>query len=117
MADNKSQEDRLNSIVGRHLIGSCFRCGEGTHVFYCDSYDPNLGFWLTRADAPLEHLRDEDTDWRRNISVYAVGRTFHIIYNDEDDVMPHSVWGPVDREKLIIPPFDKLDQEAQSPQP
>jgi hypothetical protein len=92
-------------VVGRHFEGPCFRCDAGKHVFYCDSYDSRIGFWMTRADCPADHAQDVDGEWRRNVSERAIGRTFHRIYNDgPEHGQPMSAWGIVDRALLTIPP-------------
>ena len=40
-------------------------------TYYCDSYDPTCGFWMTNRNDPSD---------RRNISERAIGRTFHEVY-------------------------------------
>jgi len=64
-----------------HTVGHRFKSWDG-HEYYCDSYDPRQGYWMTRADAPEENKTDEHTQWRRNVSERAIGRTYHIIYSD-----------------------------------
>lgn len=46
------------------------------HRWYCDSYDPAIGFWMTRVDASCENWNDQYGEWRRNVSPRAIGRTF-----------------------------------------
>lgn len=53
--------------VGHHF-GGYSSVQKGTAIFYCDSYDPRLGYWLTNVADP------ED---RKNVSEAAIGRTFH----------------------------------------
>lgn len=60
-------------------IGQTFRGHDG-HTYYCDSWQENLGFWMTRADAPEDRKQDLHSEYRRNVSERAVGRTFHRIY-------------------------------------
>jgi hypothetical protein len=48
-------------------VGSYFQGYSGA-VYFCDSYDPRSGFWMTNI------LDDAD---RRNVSERAIGRTFH----------------------------------------
>lgn len=50
-----------HTVVGHKFVGPF-----GT--YFCDSYDPNLGFWMTNVDDP------ED---RRNVSERAINRTYH----------------------------------------
>jgi hypothetical protein len=90
--------------VGHHFVGGCVRCGATQHVYYCDSYDPSIGYWMVRADCPPEHIADTDGEWRRNVSERAIGRTFHIVRDDYPDMRPMTAWGPVERELLTIPP-------------
>jgi hypothetical protein len=52
-----------------HTIGQYFKAGNGI-IYYCDSYDTNLGYWMTG----ITNLED-----RRNVSERAIGRTFHVI--------------------------------------
>jgi hypothetical protein len=59
-------------------IGRRFRAWDG-HIYFCDSYDPRIGFWMTREDAPPEHRQDQSGDWRRNVSERAIGATYHRI--------------------------------------
>jgi len=42
--------------------------GWNSQIYYCDSYDPRLGFWMTNI---------ADASDRRNISERAPTRTFH----------------------------------------
>lgn len=62
-------------------IGRRFKAWDG-HVYYCDSYDSEIGFWMTREDCPPEHRNDQDREWRRNVSERAIGRTYHRIWED-----------------------------------
>lgn len=48
-------------------VGSYFKAWNG-HLYFCDSYDPRCGFWMTNI------LNAQD---RRNVSTAAIGRTFH----------------------------------------
>jgi hypothetical protein len=100
------QNSPNHEVVGRHFEGNCWQCEAGKHVYYCDSYDPRTGYWMTRADCPAEHVADSDGEWRRNVSERAIGRSFQRI----DDYGPFhtfacSAWGPVDKALLTIPPI------------
>ena len=48
-------------------VGHNFKSWDG-HTYYCDSYDPAIGFWMTDVDDPGN---------RRNVSERAIGRTYH----------------------------------------
>lgn len=61
-----------------NIIGQRFKAWDG-HIYVCDSYDPRIGLWMTREDAPEEHKTDTEGPWRRNVSERVVGRTFHLI--------------------------------------
>lgn len=48
-------------------VGHCFHgCFGG--IYYCDSYDPRIGFWVVELGKPEN---------RKNISERAIGRTYH----------------------------------------
>jgi hypothetical protein len=64
MSEIKTPETHPDSIV----IGWNFVSHDGKH-FYCDSYDPSCGYWMTGLD----------TDVRRNVSERAIARTYHRI--------------------------------------
>lgn len=61
-------------------IGRTFKSWDG-HKYVCDSWEENLGFWMTRVDAPVEHRSDPHSEFRRNVSERAVGRTYHLVHN------------------------------------
>lgn len=52
-------------------LGHCFT-GTWGSIYYCDSSDPSMGYWMT----PL--LGSEDVK-RTNVSERAIGRTYHKI--------------------------------------
>lgn len=54
-----------------------------TRIYYCDSYDPNMGFWLTSVIDPSD---------RKNVSERAIGRTFHDAEDKGDHFHIHQ-WG------------------------
>lgn len=58
-----------HETVGRFFVGL------GGLVYYCDSYDPHCGFWMTNI---------HDVQDRRNVSERAIGRTYHQVYSFED---------------------------------
>lgn len=51
------------------VIGWNFAGYDGK-FYYCDSYDPRIGFWVQEIGNPEN---------RKNISERAIGRTFHVI--------------------------------------
>ena len=71
--------DRTNTQEDHPVVGHRFKAWDG-HVYFCDSYDPSIGFWMTREDAPAEHRQDQNSKWRRNVSERVIGSTFHRIH-------------------------------------
>ncbi len=57
-----------------HAIGHDFKAWDG-HVYTCDSWEENLGYWMFRTDENNELVR-------RNVSERAVGGTFHKIWEE-----------------------------------
>lgn len=71
-----------HSVVGRDFVGGAFGSGR----YYCDSYDPRMGFWLTpRQPVNLDGVALE----RINVSERAIGRTFHEVWVDTYDDSRH----------------------------
>ena len=66
-------------VVGRDILA------HDGHRYFCDSYDPRIGFWMTRLDCPPENLVDQNSEFRRNVSERAIGRTFYVIHVDHYD--------------------------------
>ncbi|MDU8351072.1 hypothetical protein RYA05_04080 [Pseudomonas syringae pv. actinidiae] len=60
-------------------VGQTFKAHDG-ELYFCDSWEENLGFWMTHVDAPAERRDDKFGKFRRNVSEQAIGRTFHIVY-------------------------------------
>lgn len=60
-------------------IGRTFKAWDG-HRYICDSWESNYGFWMTRVDAPQERRTDLHSEYRRNVNERAIGRTFHLVY-------------------------------------
>jgi hypothetical protein len=58
-----------------HTVGRNFRAWD-KYVYFCDSYDSDLGYWMTRVDAPEENKSDKHTQWRKNVSERAIGASF-----------------------------------------
>lgn len=54
-------------------IGRKFR-GPWGDIYYCDSYDRRIGFWMTKLDAAGSLTKE-----RTNVSERAIGRTYHRI--------------------------------------
>ena len=57
----------LQTHPNHRTIGYIYRGWNG-QMYYCDSYDPRCGFWMTNVLV--------ETD-RRNVSERAIDRTFH----------------------------------------
>lgn len=57
-------------------VGRKFKSWD-SKVYFCDSYDPAIGFWMTEEGNP---------DNRRNVSERAIGRTYHRIYDMTGDL-------------------------------
>ena len=51
------------------VVGHYFNGPWGVE-YYCDSYDPSCGYWMTPVKDDGEHKRT-------NVSERAIGRTFH----------------------------------------
>lgn len=66
--DIKTPETHPDHHTVGHYFGGYSIAQNGTAIFYCDSYDPRLGYWLTN----VENAAD-----RKNVSEAAIGRTFH----------------------------------------
>jgi hypothetical protein len=49
------------------VVGKVWRGWDGIEYF-CDSYDPRIGFWMTDVNDPAN---------RKNVSERAIHRTFH----------------------------------------
>lgn len=62
--------DPNHHTVG-HLFGGPDSQKPGGAIWYCDSYDPRMGYWMTRCDDPSR---------RTNVSERAIGRSFHTVY-------------------------------------
>lgn len=56
-------------------IGRTFKGWDG-HKYVCDSWEENLGYWMTRVDTPADRLNDLHSEFRRNVNERAIGRTF-----------------------------------------
>ena len=59
-------------VVGRFFIAWI----DGEQAYYCDSYDPSCGYWMTN----IRDIQD-----RHNVSERAPGRTFHEVYEFEGE--------------------------------
>lgn len=68
-------------VVGRYFAGYSLQV-EDSQVYYCDSYDPRIGYWLTCL---------KGTE-RKNVSERAIGGTFHQC-DDKGDYWYCSQWG------------------------
>jgi hypothetical protein len=68
-------------VVGHHF-GGYLSSEKRTAVYFCESHDPNHGYWLRQVDNP-EH--------RINISERAIGRTYYEAH-DCGDHWSVSLW-------------------------
>jgi len=57
-----------HEVVGKYFGGHSI-VFEKSQIYFCDSYDPALGYWMTNIDPKLND--------RRNVSERAIGRTFY----------------------------------------
>ncbi len=61
--------------------------------YFCDSYDPAIGYWMTLVGAPADRRADTSGPYRRNVSERAIHRTFHrprtekVLFLDIDGVL------------------------------
>ena len=65
MMENKiitPENNKTDLCVGRY-----FKAWDGK-TYYCDSYNPRIGYWMTEVD---------NKENRKNVSERAIGRTFH----------------------------------------
>jgi len=53
------------------VIGQRFLAWDG-NTYFCDSYDPSCGYWMTDERNPEN---------RRNVSERVIGRTFHKLHS------------------------------------
>ncbi len=60
------QTDPDHHTVGHHYAGWNFERSR-SEIYFCDSYDPRQGYWMTNVNDPCD---------RRNVSVRAIDRTF-----------------------------------------
>lgn len=67
-------------VVGHYFGG--YEDGD-TQIYFCDSYDPRIGFWLTNVKNPKD---------RKNVSERAIGRNFHEAYDRGDHWMISQWW-------------------------
>jgi len=60
-------------------VGKRFKAWDGC-TYYCDSYDPAIGFWMTPDEGQTDCWGKAPN--RRNVSERAVGRSYHRIYEE-----------------------------------
>ncbi len=79
-----------------HAVGRFFDGHKGP--WYCDSYDPRCGYWMTSLDGTR----------RKNVSERAIDRTFHTITKTHNGD-GYSRWRNIsdDEMKTLIPPIYK----------
>jgi hypothetical protein len=64
MVPEESMIKTPESHPDHHVVGKYWKAWDN----FCDSYDPEIGFWMTEVGNPEN---------RRNISERAIGRTYH----------------------------------------
>ena len=69
-----------------HTVGHFFTSFH--NVYYCDSYDPDCGYWMTNINEMLD---------RRNVSERAIGRTYHEVYKRDRLGITEAVASEVER--------------------
>ena len=57
------------------IVGKNFKAHDGL-IYYCDSYDPRMGYWMTEVDNPGN---------RRNVSERAIGSSFILLVRKAED--------------------------------
>ena len=67
-SDIKTPQTHPNHPVVGHNFGGTNNTTLKTAIYYCDSYDPAQGFWMTNISDPSD---------RKNVSERAIGRTYH----------------------------------------
>ena len=95
----KTPETHPDHPVVGHTFAAYCPYDSKPAVYYCDSYDTKIGYWMRREDCPEEHKQDESGKWRRNVSERAIDRTFHTIYIDDRGI-EMTVQGRVRRDPL-----------------
>lgn len=56
-----------HQVVGHYFGGHSIKHGRTT-VYFCDSYDTEIGYWMTNVEDPTD---------RNNVSDRAIGRAYH----------------------------------------
>lgn len=81
MTDDRYALKTPETHPDHHTVGKYFCSGWDGVIYYCDSYDPSIGYWMTPIDVT-------DKDWRpverKNVSERAIGRSFHEIWMYDD---------------------------------
>lgn len=63
-----------HSTVGHYFAGHSFGTSRA-ELYFCDSYDPRIGYWLTNVSDPAD---------RKNVSERAIGGTYHEAHQRDD---------------------------------
>jgi hypothetical protein len=87
------ETDPDHHTVGRHLAGYSWE-SKRTEIYFCDSYDPSCGYWLTNVNAP------ED---RKNVSERAIGATYHKV-EDQGESWWVNTWSVRKRKEDLTRP-------------
>lgn len=102
MAVIRPESDSNHPIVGKHFVGVC-TCAEGSHVFWCDSYELGRGFWMTRCNSIEAPSEDSDGECRRCVPETAIGKTFHIVHATPRRAPQRTPFRTVHWEEFAIP--------------
>lgn len=87
----KTPETDPNHMVIGHYFKTSAGSAKGTAIYFCDSYDPAVDFWMT----PVTRTKEVQ---RTNVSPRAIDRTFHTVYEDRGNVF--CTWGPLIAEEI-----------------
>jgi hypothetical protein len=79
-------------VVGHYFKAWAGSSLEGNAIYFCDSYDPRVDFWMTPINRPDDGIK------RRPVSPRAIDATFHTIHEDLDRMWCR--WGPLDQAEI-----------------
>lgn len=66
-----------HETIGRVFKGYSVKHSKAA-LYFCDSYDPDCGFWMTNI---------QDIEDRNNVSERAIGRTYHRDYSGDAEAI------------------------------
>jgi len=85
-----------------HTVNRMFAGGLGGHIYVCDSYDPNCGYWMTPIWASIQGHHDNWPASRKNVSEQAIGRSYHEIWTTGPDDQIGMCPGATDPERIKL---------------